>query len=249
MLLEQAIEVFVYGFAFRRSLTHPYVPERVEGTWLLQDAPRKSGDYRGAELVAHALPPDEVDRIVRAHARGRYCVSYIRGADEPDGAIRAGFKALRYRLGATEPLMVHSLAHIADAPEPLPIERVTTREQADRLNAAARRKQILPAHLAADPPPVRQVMAVDGAVPVGWVQSVVVGRAAWCAAMYVEPAYRRRGIGRALLTRMLRDDREAGLEASVLTASHTGARLYTSVGYDTLGELLLYTPPRSAGSA
>ena len=62
--------------------------------------------------------------------------------------------------------------------------------------------------------------------------------------MYVNPRYRRRGIGRSMLAKMLRDDRAAGLRQSVLTASHTGAMLYPVVGYELIGELLLFTPKK-----
>jgi len=72
---------------------------------------------------------------------------------------------------------------------------------------------------------MRQYMATDQGTPVGWVGSVVVGAYAWCTSMFVIPAYRRRGIARSLLTRMLRDDAAAGAQASVLLSSHAGGRL------------------------
>ena len=62
--------------------------------------------------------------------------------------------------------------------------------------------------------------------------------------MFVEPDFRRRGIGKSLLLRMLRDDRAAGATLSVLLASHAGALLYPTVGYQEIGKLLLFTPRR-----
>jgi predicted acetyltransferase len=62
--------------------------------------------------------------------------------------------------------------------------------------------------------------------------------------MHVLPAYRRRGIARAMLSRVLRDDREAGAEANVLTSSHVGARLYPLLGYEHLATLYVYKPRR-----
>lgn len=64
--------------------------------------------------------------------------------------------------------------------------------------------------------------------------------------MFVKAEYRRRGIARALLTRMLRDDRAAGTAASVLLASHAGSALYPTVGYETIGALLMFAPPKDA---
>jgi predicted acetyltransferase len=62
--------------------------------------------------------------------------------------------------------------------------------------------------------------------------------------MYVKERFRRRGIARAMLSRMLRDDRAAGAIAAVLLSSHTGAMLYPVVGYEQIGTLLLFVPRR-----
>jgi GNAT superfamily N-acetyltransferase len=79
---------------------------------------------------------------------------------------------------------------------------------------------------AGDDAPFRQYVALDGEDVVGRVRSVDATGATWCADMYVNPSHRRRGIGQALLSTMLRDDRARDSKCSVLTASHTGALLY-----------------------
>jgi predicted acetyltransferase len=66
--------------------------------------------------------------------------------------------------------------------------------------------------------------------------------------MHVDPAHRRRGIGRALLARMLQDDRALGSRCSVLTASHTGALLYPRLGYERIGTLFMFAPRRAKSS-
>ena len=137
--------------------------------------------------------------------------------------------------------MVHRLRRIPRAVDPLPIERVLTAELADRLNRTTRIRQILPEHLSPDAP-LRQYVALEDGQPVGWVQSIVVDSATWGSNMHVAPAARRRGIGRALMCRMLRDDRSNGSQLAVLTATHTGALLYASIGYEQIGTLLFYTP-------
>jgi GNAT superfamily N-acetyltransferase len=87
---------------------------------------------------------------------------------------------------------------------------------------------------------VRQYVAMDGQRIIGWVRSVEAGGSRWCSNMHVVPAYRRRGIARAMMARMLKDDRQAGAEANVLTASHVGAKLYPVVGYEHLATLYVY---------
>ena len=79
----------------------------------------------------------------------------------------------------------------------------------------------------------------------GWVRSIDVEQATWCSDMYVMPEFRRRGIARAMMAQMLRDDRAHGSKLAVLTASHAGAKLYPIVGYKQIGTLMLYTPKKN----
>jgi GNAT superfamily N-acetyltransferase len=261
--VEQAVEVFVRGFAVARSGTHPYVPARVGPVWVMRDAPRRNEKkYRREEWVAHGVAPADVDAVVRRHARGGFAVCPIRTVDEPPEPLRAEYKELGYRLTGTEPLMIHRLGRVPRATSTgVVVKRVTTARLADRLAADSGSRRIPSEYLSADSP-VRQYVAVEGQAVVGWVQSIVVrlnpdvgvrsGGAAerkgthmtWCSDMFVQESHRRRGIGRALLARMLQDDRRYGAAASVLLASHVGARLYPVVGYEQIGELLAYSPRR-----
>jgi GNAT superfamily N-acetyltransferase len=239
-----AVEVFARGFCFTRSFTHPYLAERVGPFWVMRDAPRRRPhDYRREEWIAAGVAPQEMDRIARKHTRGRFAICAIVGANEPDEPLRAGFKALGYRLGTTEAFMIHRLRRIPRGQAPARIERVRTQAMADRLAKAADARQVLPEHLS-DDSPLRQYVALDDDEPVGWVRSIVVGDATWCSNMYVKPAFRRRGIARAMLCRMLRDDRTHGAKTAILLASHAGAKLYPVVGYEQIGTLLLFMPPR-----
>jgi GNAT superfamily N-acetyltransferase len=241
--ISRAIEAFVHGFGFTRSFTHPYLAERVGPLWVMRDAPRKKGDYRSEEWVAYGVAPEEVDRIARQQTRGRFALCVICGLDEPHAPQVAGYKALGYRLGTTEPLMTHSLDQIPLFDSPARVERVLTPDLAQRLAKAAGARQLLPEHLSADAPLRQYVAWVDGEL-VGWVRSIVVGDATWCSNMYVRPEFRRRGIARAMLSRMLHDDCAGCAQTAVLLASHTGAKLYPVVGYEQIGTLLLFTPKK-----
>jgi GNAT superfamily N-acetyltransferase len=209
----------------------------------MRDAPRRRDDYRVEEWVAHGEAPEQVDRLARAQARGRFCVCAIHGVDEPDAPLRAGYKALGYRLMTSEALMVHSLQRIPRVKSPATVRRITTPELAERAAKAERARPIRAELMAADSPMRCYVALLAGEV-VGRVRSIVVGDATWCSSMYVEAKHRRKGIGRSLLCQMLRDDRAAGATAAVLLASHVGAKLYAACGYDHIGTLLLFTPRR-----
>ena len=168
---------------------------------------------------------------------------WIYGVNESDQPLREGFKALNYRLGGTEPIMVHELKRIPRFDSSVEILRVTTADLAERVNKAARSRQVLSEHLAKDSP-LRQYVALVDDKPVGWVRSIDVEQATWCSDMYVMPEFRRRGIARAMMAQMLRDDRAHGSKLAVLTASHAGAKLYPIVGYKQIGTLMLYTPKK-----
>ena len=82
---------------------------------------------------------------------------------------------------------------------------------------------------------------IDGEV-VGWVRSIVCRGGSCVSNMEVQPDFRRQKIASALLVKMMRDDRKQGIKASTLTSSKAGAKLYTTLGYQPLGTLLLFTP-------
>ena len=263
--IKQAIEVFVHGVTFTRCFTHPYIGDQLlsepnRSLWVMRDSPRASGKYRIEEWIGYGFAPAEIDQLARAQARGRFTICTILANDQSDEPMRAGFKEMGYRLIATEPFMVHSLGQIPTVDAPAKIERVKTQALADRVNKAAVVRQILPEHLMGDElqkAPLRQYAALIDDEIVGRVGAVMLrrdagedtsedagGDAAWVTRMYVKPEFRRRGIARALLSQMLQDDRAAGAVQSVLMASHTGAKLYSAVGYKQIGMLYIYTPKR-----
>ena len=205
MTIEQAIEVFVNGFAFTRSFTHPYLAERIgNGIWVMRDTPRTRGDYRKEEYVTYGVDAADVVETVRRNTRGRFAVCAIRAAGESDASIRADYKRLGFRLIATEPFMAHDLSAIEAVPEPLSVVRVEDKQQAQILAKAARKRQILLEHLTAEPPQMRQYMATNGGTPIGWVGSVAACGCTWCSNLFVDPACRRRGVARLALSHAAR---------------------------------------------
>lgn len=243
--MDFAIEVFVRGHSAGKSRTFPYEASRVGPLWVMRDAPRRNPrDYRKEEWIAHDVNVREVDAIARRHTRGWFFVCAIVGEGEPDEPTRSAYKALGYRLLATEGFFVQSLTRIPKLRPSVPIERVRTPELAARLGKITRTRPI-PESLLGNDAPFRQYVALDGEDIVGRVRSVDAAGATWCADMYVNLTHRRRGIGQALLGRMLRDDRARGSKRSVLTASHAGALLYPRVGYERIGTLLMFVPSRA----
>jgi predicted GNAT family acetyltransferase len=59
-------------------------------------------------------------------------------------------------------------------------------------------------------------------------------------ALHTHKDFRRRGIATALMHHLLDADAAHGATHSVLMASHSGARLYPSLGYQRIGTLLFF---------
>jgi GNAT superfamily N-acetyltransferase len=108
----------------------------------------------------------------------------------------------------------------------------------------ASRSRPIPSDLLGKGAPFRQYVALSNEKIVGWVRSIHAGKCTWCSNMVVAPSHRRRGIGSALLARMLHDDRRLKFHQSVLLSSHTGALLYPRLGYEQIGLLYIFAPRR-----
>src|SRR6476659_9178700 len=114
-----AIEVFVRGHSATRSRTFPYEVSRIGPLWLMRDAPRVNPrDYRKEEWIADNVDPRKVDAAARRHTRGRFFVCAMIAEGESDEPTGTAYKALGYRLLATEGFFVQRLIRIPKLPSP-----------------------------------------------------------------------------------------------------------------------------------
>ncbi len=242
--IEAAIEVFVAGFSQGRCRNWPHEYVRVGPLWCLRDAPRnRAADYRKEEWIAYDIVPEVAHQTAKQNTRGRYFICTVVELGESADELRAQYKLLGYRLLATEPFFVHRLKRIPQFKSPVKIQVMKTAALAALLGKATRTRPISADQLANLP--YRQYLAMENDNPVGWVRSVYTPLGNWCSHMYVQPEHRRRGIGKALLSRMLRDDRKLGVTWNVLLSSHTGAMLYPALGYEQIGMLYMFAPKKS----
>lgn len=66
------------------------------------------------------------------------------------------------------------------------------------------------------------------------------GKIALLSSMFTDKAYRRRGIARELLSRVVSDARERGCGVVQITASDMGVLLYTDFGFEKNGNFMQY---------
>ncbi len=245
MDLEVAIQTFMHGFCCARSLTHPYEIHRAERLWVMRDAPRTKGEARTSEYVAYQIPAPEVAMILRRGPQERFALCVIHAIEENAETIKRAFKAEGFRLLRTEPIFVHALPESPSFKAAFEIRRIRTQDEADRIAKASRSRQILSQHLV-EASPLRLYAAWDGERPIGWVRSISTDFAStWISNLYVKTAYRRQGLAKALLSTLLTEDRALGYPCSVLTASHLGAQVYPSAGFEQIGLLQLFSPVKT----
>ena len=66
------------------------------------------------------------------------------------------------------------------------------------------------------------------------------GKIVLISSMYTDPSYRRRGIAKDLLTKVMDDARKYGCGAIQITASDMGVKLYTACGFVHNGNFMQY---------
>lgn len=66
------------------------------------------------------------------------------------------------------------------------------------------------------------------------------GRIGLLSSMYTDPAYRRKGIAKALLSRVVEEARQYGCGAVQITASDMGVLLYSAFGFQKNGNFMQY---------
>lgn len=101
------------------------------------------------------------------------------------------------------------------------------------------------------------LLALDRGEPVGMVGAVSYGSFAYLGLMGVRPEAQRRGVGRALMARILDWADGLGVPSVLLDATEEGAPLYASCGFVEMDRALLFrseaaaaspVPPASAGT-
>ena len=66
------------------------------------------------------------------------------------------------------------------------------------------------------------------------------GRIGLLSSMFTDPSYRRMGIGKELLRRVVEEARDYGCGAVHITASDMGVKLYTAFGFKHNGNFMQY---------
>jgi len=202
--------------------------------WVLRDEPpRKRG--RKTEIFACGTDPRSTVEAAERARIGWHFLCDVVGPDEDLKARRAAFKALGYRAIATEWAYAHDSREIPVFDSDPPVRIVTSAGEFATIPVGAWRPRRWN-------PSVTQFAIWTEQDAYGWVHSQLVGDDAWVGDLYVPEEHRRHGYGRALMSALLRHDRDRGVRSSVLLASSAGSHLYPQLGYQLVGVLQMFCP-------
>jgi GNAT superfamily N-acetyltransferase len=161
--------------------------------------------------------------------------------DQPD--TLAAYTAAGYRPAFSEYLMARSLDDLPPLDPSVPVQRVRDDAEAAHVNAADAEAEpwVRPGNREA--PNIRHYYTMQDGVVAARARSWQLGRAcSYVTHVFTHPAYRRRGLARAVMLRLLHDDAAQGIATSLLVASEEGDLLYRSMGYARLATLLVLEP-------
>jgi GNAT superfamily N-acetyltransferase len=92
------------------------------------------------------------------------------------------------------------------------------------------------------------VAAADGEIVATGVGTIS-GPAGWVGAIFVDEAWRRRGLGRAVTDAVIHELEAAGCRTLVLVATEAGRRLYEPMGFEVATWYRTFEAPGTAGTA
>lgn len=239
MDLESVVEGFVKTLCSMKSRTYPYRATRVDRLWVLRDdLPRRK--ERKIEVVSLGATPEETVALVQHNVPGWHFIVAVVTPDQDGANVRAKYKSLGYRALSTEWIFLHDRAEIPQFQSEPPVRFVESAERLDQVKQVASqpRKMMEGSRLYG---------IWDDHRDYGWVRGLSESGCGWAYALHVHEPFRRRGYGRALMSKLLSDDRAAGLAASCLIASTAGARLYPHLGYREIAAIQIFSPVSGKG--
>lgn len=243
----RAADSFFHGFTLHRSRTFPYIITRSEGLTVLHDAPRKKPqDMRRAEAITIDRAPTDVhsetEQLNREHPRWSLGAIYTDEASLAE--IEAEYRELGYRLVAREAFFIHDHRNLPTL-KPNLTERISTWERMERYAQTTGRKPYRRSDIEGDSPQVRFYCSVSETDIVGAVASIQTpSDTFWVSNLWVTEERRREGRATAMMAQLLLENSQAGKGMTVLLSSKTGAHLYPRLGFEQIGTLLLYQPPK-----
>lgn len=235
---ETAWSLFIAGFtdtAFARRAARRFRAGPLEAGNFVE------GEVSGtpfAEFFASSCDPAEALAAVAAsRPPPRHYLTVLE--DRP--GLREAIERGGFRLDDTETLMALDLPATSLPAPTWEVSLVRTAEEAEWHNANDPQdtRWALLDNLA-DPRMAHYAVVRDGRLLVRGRNFHVDAEHSYVSRVFTAETHRGQGLARALMARLVTDDRARGARWSVLTASQMGEPLYQRLGYQALGSILIF---------
>jgi GNAT superfamily N-acetyltransferase len=209
------------------------------------DAVRFAGDEEepGEPFEEYFVQGCAVEAALAAVAAAAPLAEHYLTVLEDQPGLEQAYVRGGYRLSHSETLMACDLATCSVPATDEAVLLVQSADEVAVLNAADPQgiAWIVPDNLA-DPRMAHYAILRDGQ-PVARGRTIRLDPAhSYVSRVYTAETHRGQGLARALMARILADDRDQRIRWSVLTASGMGERLYRRLGYQALGTILIFEP-------
>jgi ribosomal protein S18 acetylase RimI-like enzyme len=196
------------------------------------------------DFFIHSCSPTDALAAVRAYQP--VPLHYLLVIDDQAEAL-AAYLAAGYQLGYTEYLMARSLADLPPRDARSPVRLIRGDDDAAQANAADAEVEpwVRPGNLES-PTIYHYAIMLDGITAARARSWNYADHGSYITHVFTHPAYRRRGLARAVMLHLLHDCAARGETESLLVASDEGDLLYRSLGYERLARLLVLEPKAAA---
>jgi GNAT superfamily N-acetyltransferase len=238
LTIGEAMAAFVAGWVYTRRMERTIAVDDFHGMARLSFSGAPELRQRFDELMILDRAADEVVGLARSAFAGIHHLLTV-FTNAPEETVIAYGKQ-DYHLNSREYLMAIDLgeAEIA-APDYLAVGQVASEEERLWFNAAHGR-EVIPLHALVDERLGYYYVRFGDDLACEGRCAMTDNHIALIDSVYTAEAYRRRGLGSALMAAILADAVSKGAGYSVLAASEDGRKLYLTLGYEVLADLLVF---------
>lgn len=237
LTIREAIDAFIKGWVYSRRMEREITLLQFGAITRVRFGEAANVRSHFDEFMIHEMPAAEVLALLQDEVSTPHLLSVF--TTEVETSL-AAYAAYHYHLRAHEYLMALKLPgeNLPSAAD-VPIDRVTTEAERQWYNTVHER-EVIPPRALGDSRIGYYFVRIDDELACEARCILTPENVALIDSVYTADAYRRRGLGSANMTKILNDAAaQNNVAYSVLVASEDGRKLYLTLGYQVLADMLI----------
>jgi GNAT superfamily N-acetyltransferase len=239
LTIREAIDAFIEGWVYSRRMEREISVSQFGAITRLRFGEAANVRSRFDEFMIYETPLGHVFPVLRHEVSTPHLLSVF--TTEAETSLST-YASEHYHLRAREYLMAIRLpAENLPPPANVPVDRVTTEADRQWYNTAHDR-EVIPPRAVGDPHIGYYFIRIDDELACEARCILIPQNIALIDSVYTADTYRRRGLGSTIMTTILNDATQNNAAYSVLVASEDGRKLYLTLGYQVLADMLILEP-------